>query len=370
MLDSRADIQGDRVADAGATGRDATADVRDGLADRTGDVRDAAEARDAASGETSAEVGDGAADSRDGADGRDSAAGTKDAPAQLDTSKPDGAADAPQIKDTSIEVKKLDGKMDSPPANSCSNPIVIPMDQPHVDLALTTTGGGHRFDLPCGQGGADVVLSFTVLQNELVYADTFGATWNTLLFFTNACPIDPGSGDIPGAGAAVCNDDACHTTQSQAFALLRTGIYYLILSGASDESGDVTLHFQHAPMGNGPVAGLAAGIGSIEGITNGAGPTDVCEAPGPSSSYWWLTCPDYLGGAFSASTCTGTTFDTVLSLQIPRSDLVSCVDDTDPCGTRSSMDATIPPGAGLNVVTVGGGTPSASGTYLLTYTRP
>jgi hypothetical protein len=34
------------------------------------------------------------------------------------------------------------------------------------------------------------------------------------------------------------------------------------------------------------------------------------------------------------------------------------------------MNATIPPGAGLNAVIVGGATPSAGGVYLFTYTRP
>ena len=362
------------LRDATADMRDAAADVGDAAADRAGDARDAAALRDTAGGEEGGEVGDAGdkVDSRDAADRRDSAGDTQDAAPLIDTGKPDGTADTAQIKDgakdTTNDVRRADGKLDSPPANTCDNPIAIPMDHPHVDLALTTAGAGHRFDLPCAQGGSDVVLSFTVLQTELVYADTFGATWNTLLFLSDTCPIEPGTGAF-GAGAVACNDDACNTTQSQVFALLRTGVYYLILSGANGEAGDVTLHFQHAPVG-GTVAGLEAGTGSVGGITSGLGPTDVCEAPGPASTYWWVTCPDHLGGDFAASTCTGTTFDTVLSLEVPRTDLVSCVDDTDPCGTRSSMNATIPPGAGLNAVIVGGATPSAGGVYLLTYTRP
>jgi hypothetical protein len=34
------------------------------------------------------------------------------------------------------------------------------------------------------------------------------------------------------------------------------------------------------------------------------------------------------------------------------------------------MNATIPPGAGLNVLSIAGGDPNALGAYLLTYTRP
>lgn len=361
-----------RVIDAADAARDGRADGSDV---RIGDTRDAAAVRDTAGGEEGGEVGDGGdkADSRDAADRRDSAGGTLDVAAVSDTAKPDGPADAAQnkdgAKDTTNDLRKADGKLDSPRANGCDNPVVIPMDSPHVDLALTTTGAAHNSDIPCAQGGSDVVLSFTLLQDELVYADTFGATWNTLLFFSADCPVAHGTGVVSGATAA-CNDDACNTTQSQAWALLRTGVYFLILSGVNGESGDVTLHFQHAAAGDGPVTTLAKGTDAVGGTTDGVGPTDVCEAPGPSSTYWWLTCPDYLGGAFAASTCTGTTFDTVLSLQIPRTDSVSCIDDTDPCGTRSSMSATLPPGAGLNMLTVGGATPSAGGVYLLTYTRP
>jgi hypothetical protein len=92
--------------------------------------------------------------------------------------------------------------------------------------------------------------------------------------------------------------------------------------------------------------------------------------PGRADTYWWTTCPDYAGGAFSASTCTGTSFDTVLSLQVPRTDALSCVNDTEACGRQSLLRTTVPPGAGLNVLSLGGGAAVAAGPYVLTYTRP
>ena len=169
-----------------------------------------------------------------------------------------------------------------------------------------------------------------------------------------------------------CSDDACGTSQSQIVALLDPGSYFIIVSGANGESGEVTLHFQHAQIGNGPLAALPAGTGSLTGTTSGKGKmVDVCEAPGPENSYWWLSCPDYAGGGFAASTCTGTSFDTMLALQIPRTNAITCVDNTEPCGTRSSMSTTIPPGAGLNLMSVaGGGSIFALGSYQVTYTRP
>ena len=318
-----------------------------------------------------------AADSRDGADARDSTGDTRDGPALYDTGKPIGALDAADArdasKDTTPDVRKLDAAAELPPPNSCVNAIEIPTDNPHFELALTTTGQSHKFDLPCAQGGPDLVLQFSLLSHELVSADTFGASWNTILHISKTCPPGPAT-DNPDAGLAACSDDACNTSQSQATALLPNYRYYLFLSGANGESGDVTLHFQHAQVGNGPSSPLAPGTGSVSGATvYGDSPPDIgCEAPGPSSTYWWTTCPDYLGGALAASTCTGTTFDTFLSLQIPRAELVSCVDNTDPCGLQSSMRATIPPGAGLNVLTVGGGSngDNGYGPYLLTYTIP
>lgn len=277
----------------------------------------------------------------------------------------DGAKDAPR-----------DTQGDTVPdtrVNVCSDYTMIPMNVLHSDLKLSTTGASHHFDLPCATGGsgADIVVAFVLGHRELVYADTFGTPWNTVLSLSSACPFAPLKGDQVEGGVA-CSDDACGTSQSQIVALLDSGSYFIIISGANGESGDVTLHFQHAQVGSGPLAGLPAGTGSLTGTTSGrAKMVDVCEAPGPENSYWWLTCPDYAGGAFSASTCTGTAFDTVLALQIPRTDATTCVDNTDPCGTRSSMTTTIPPGAGLNLMTVaGGGSIYSVGDYQVSYTRP
>jgi hypothetical protein len=58
-------------------------------------------------------------------------------------------------------------------------------------------------------------------------------------------------------------------------------------------------------------------------------------------------------------------------MQVPRTELVSCVDDTDGCGRLSTLNAPIPAGAGINVLTIdGGGSPLAAGAYQFTYTRP
>jgi hypothetical protein len=168
----------------------------------------------------------------------------------------------------------------------------------------------------------------------LVYADTFGAAWNTALFFSDTCdkPTFPS-----GQGAAACNDDACGTSQSQVVGVLRSGYHYLIVSGANGESGDVTVHVDRAVVGTTNPIDLASGSGTLQGNVAGGGTTNLCEASGPQSNYWWLTCPDYAGGAFQASNCNTATWNTVLSLQIPRGPILSCDIDDFNCGLGSDQ---------------------------------
>jgi hypothetical protein len=206
----------------------------------------------------------------------------------------------------------------------------------------------------------------------MAYADTFGTSLNTALFFTDTCdiPTPPDSSDM-----AVCNDDACGTSQSQAFAPLAYGFHYLIVSGVNGDSGDVIVHFQHAPLGNGPIAALPQGSATATGTVGGLDTTRTCDMAGPKNSYWWVSCPDDLGGNFHASTCDGADWDTALILQIPRLDTVSCNDDDLTCGVQSTVDTAITPGAGMFVLTVARTLMIRIGdltnyTYTLTYTRP
>ena len=334
------------VADAGID-RSGIADARDsrgvdvGAQDVGASPLDSADARDAA---------------RDGGDARSDA---PDAPGTGDAK--DGGKDG--AKDAAGEVR-VDAAL---PLGTCESPIPISSSVVHSDLTGSTLGADHILDLPCASNGSDLVFSFLLFQREMVYADTFGTAWNTVISFSDACdtavlPTDD--------GMAACNDDACGTSQSQAYALLGYGRHYLIVSGVNDESGDVVLHFEHAQIGSGPLATLPQELNSVQGTTRGTGIMSSCEASGPENTYWWLGCPDYAGGAFHASTCGGTVFDTVLSLQIPRSQALSCNDDDPSCGQQSTIDTTVPLGAGINVLTVDGLAPSSFGNYVLNYTRP
>src|SRR5262249_3597384 len=84
---------------------------------------------------------------------------------------------------------------------------------------------------------------------------------------------------------------------------------------------------------------------------------------------WWQTCPADVGGALQASTCSGTNFDTMLSLQIPGTESVLCDDDS--CqSVQASLTANIPAGAGLFVLSVDGFSLAQHGNYTLTVSRP
>lgn len=290
----------------------------------------------------------------------------------------EGAApDTSASRDTSLDGKRdgnldvfeqPDGPLDTGPIlGTCAAPFDIPYGVLHADLKVNTASALHIVDFPCANNGGDIVFRILSSQAELAYADTFGATWNTALFFTDTCD---GVNPPDGTDMVTCNDDACGTSQSQAFATLAYGYHYLIVSGVNGDAGDVTVHFQHAPIGNGPLVALPPGPGTVSGTTDGIDPSRTCDTSGPKNSYWWVYCPSDLGGSFHASTCNGADWDTALVFQVPSVEDVLCDDDDMSCGMQSTIDTTITPGAGIFVVSVAGTLLSSYGDYTLTYIRP
>lgn len=298
-----------------------------------------------------------------------------DGSSSLDARDTSSSADGTALLDsrTDVPLGSPDGAKDTqpidapPPPNSCLHPMEIPNQKNLVEITLDTTTETHDFTLPCGTGGNDVVFYYYSALPKLVYADTFGASWNTMLFLSDTCPPTPLQ--VP-TGQVACSDDACGTSQSQVYAQLQGGQrYYLILSGANGAAGSVTLRFQTADVNMGDVIPLPVGTGTLTGSTSGNGRSILCEASGPENVYWWATCPSYAGGPFSASTCNAAAFDVVLALQLPKVGNVVCANG-DVCGMQEKLNLTIPPGAGLHALVVDGDTSLHSGAYTLTYTRP
>ncbi len=334
--------------DGGSADGSRRSDARDSSGVEAGAVRDAKDAGLDTQVRDARDVG-GEALSTDTSSNRDG---------NLDV-KRDGNLDTLQPPDVPVDASTILG--------TCAFPIEIPYEASHVDLSVNTTNAEHILDFPCANNGADVVFKIQSNQPEMAYADTFGTAWNTALSFTDTCDsLNPPE----GTDMAICNDDACGTSQSQAFAALAYGYHYLIVSGVNGESGDVTVHFQHAPIGNGPFVVLPKGSGTVVGTTDGMDSSRTCDTSGPKNSYWWVNCPSDLGGTFHASTCKGADWDTALIFNIPGLDNVSCNDDDLSCGMQSTVDTSIAPGAGMFVLTVAGTLLRSYGDYTLTYTRP
>jgi hypothetical protein len=248
-------------------------------------------------------------------------------------------------------------------ADKCTAATPIPMTAPRLDLMANTAGAGHEVASPCGAGDADVFFSFTLDKRSVVYADTFGASWNTVVYFTGSC-----AGEALPDNTAACSDDACGLPQSQAMAVLAPGKYILGVSGPAGQAGITTVHFEHAPVGRGPATLLANDATMVTGMLTGTGSLFECDAAGADNSYYWASCQGAAGGAFKAATCDGTMFDSVLALNIPRTAAAICADDG--CKFQSLLTTVLPAGAGLHVLTVDSSSPVNSGPYTLTVERP
>ena len=259
------------------------------------------------------------------------------------------------------------------PANDlCKNATALALGAtPSINIMATTLGAQHDIDAPCDDGaGADVFYSFDVSKRVLVYADTFGASWNTVLYLlTKDCtPIAA----TTTTGDAVCSSGACGGSQARIVALLEAGQYRLGLSGRAGAAGAAKIHFEFALAGSGSVTPLPSGSTMQSGSTVGSGDiqaiSQLCLAAGPENSYWWSSCPSDAGGSLNASTCNGAAFETVLEVQLPASAPYTC--SLDGCSLQSSISSTIPAGAGLRVLSVDGQGGSDKGAYTMTVSRP
>jgi hypothetical protein len=282
-------------------------------------------------------------------------------------SNPNNGSDAGVDSSVDGSVNPIDGGGQQAAANDlCANATTINISNMHAQLTANPVGAQADLAAPCGTAGQpDVFFKFELSRRELVYADTFGATGNTALYFASSCSTARTVSTT--AGDAVCSTGACGTGQSQVVALLDPGTHYLAMSGQAAAN----IHFQHVEVGAGTVGSLAQGSSIVTGTTSasGFGTLYACDGGGAENSYWWRTCPNDAGGTFQGSTCGGgTAFDTILSLQMPGSEAVMCDDDT--CSFQSTVSASIPAGAGLFVISVDGFSSAKHGDYTLTATRP
>jgi len=255
------------------------------------------------------------------------------------------------------------------PANDIrGNAEAIPLTAPATTLTADTTGARNDTAGTCGcTSGRDVFYTFTLTQEEIVYADTLdNETWDSSLFLQNAsgANITASSGDFN-----TCSDDVCGGVRSQLVARLAAGRYFLVLSGCSQ--GRATIRFQHLPVGSGSVTRINPAVTGSQTVTGtvaaGTGLVNGgCSSSGPENMFFFATCSNYAATRLHLTTCGATNFDTVLHQQSPARTPVSICND-DFCDLQSSIEPTIPAGAGLHawyVDTFGSRVP---GNYTLRY---
>jgi hypothetical protein len=283
-------------------------------------------------------------------------------------SAPDGATS----DDASEPVAAPDATVVGAGNDHCSGATEIPLTSARADLRADTTAATHDVSASCAaDSGPDVFYQFTVSKRVIVYADTFGAGWNTVLFLlSSACkPLATAT----MSGDARCSDDACGGAESQVVALLEPGSYRLGLGGSGGASGAATIHFEYVLAASGIETELPAGVSEQTGATMGqsgnvAEQSPSCVAAGPEDGFWWTTCPGDPGGKLVASTCGGATWPTLLATEIPRARTYACAQDS--CDRQTALTGQVPAGAGLHLLLLDGQEGSAAGTYTMQVTRP
>ncbi len=215
--------------------------------------------------------------------------------------------------------------------------------------------------LPSCLPGHDVYYSITLATREIVYLDTYGSSYDTVVGFVMNC----------AAGPSACNDDSCGTLSSQLTAVLDPGTYIIVVDGfAAATNGGYVLNIEHAPVNGASSGNLAAGVQAVAGTTVGAANSAGSCGAGLDRWYSWTTCPSGPGGTFTATTCGPggmAAYDSVLQERNGTGVGGGCNDDS--CGLQSNLSAMVPPRAGLHVMYVDG-IAAASGAFRVVVSRP
>ena len=158
--------------------------------------------------------------------------------------------------------------------------------------STATSAGGTG----CGTiASNNVWFTFTLTQNELVYADTISGMTNfdTMIYLADST----GTPLTSAASAMSCNDDSgCGGLASRVARSLPTGTYYVVVAGFGSSSGNFELHFQHLPYVAGTTYSYAyaqvTGTGSASPNTIVGTPKHPfgCLATVGEDAYWFVSC--------------------------------------------------------------------------------
>ena len=190
----------------------------------------------------------------------------------------------------------------------------------------------------CGStGGRDVFYRFTLPATEVVYFETFGANFDSVVrIYAGACTAT-------GARQA-CADDSCASTQTQGAVQLAAGSYCLIVDQFSSFQtlGASVLTFVRGGRTGTAITPVTGSVtGNTTSLANQSGATSCqANASGPDQGYYFMTCPA-VSRVISADTCTGTTYDSIVSLRKGNTSTadVACADDT---GCTGALQSNLP----------------------------
>ena len=233
------------------------------------------------------------------------------------------------------------------------------------DLGNTTCGGA---------GGRDVYFEINLPARETVYFDTFGSDFDSML------RIYPGKRCVQlggGGGSITCADDACGSGQEQTALGLPSGRSCIVVDqqlnpGNAGEFGGLKMHVIRT--GRDAVALDATATPIVGDTCTGtlSNSATLCGAgvntdQAKDLSYFVLACPGHTV-QLEADTCTGTNFDSVLTVNTATAETF-CNDDSAVCSAAaaaSNLDVVLA-NALIHILTVDGVNPQC-GPYSLAYT--
>jgi hypothetical protein len=232
----------------------------------------------------------------------------------------------------------------------------------HDDDANATSGCGST-------GGRDVFYQLSLASPEVVYLDTFGSSFDTVIrVYSGTCAAR--------TGTPTCDDDAgvCTGVQSQLATQLAAGTWCVVVDQFSSlqTTGALTLSVvRGGRTGTSIAAANGSQAGTTTGLTNVT--TGGCQSnsTAPDRAYFFTVCPATTM-TVGANTCTTTTWDSVVYLRKGAASAgdVACSDDVAGCGPSglaSSFTGAQAVGPGLFWLTVDGYL-TYNGAYTLTYT--
>jgi hypothetical protein len=255
--------------------------------------------------------------------------------------------------------------------------VACPINDGPTGAIDITAGGTFTADLvaarndqeligpDCGAaGGRDVFYRFTLPADEVVYVDTFGSSFDSVIrIFPGACTAPP--------MAQTCFDDQCSTLLGQGALQLAAGSYCLLVDQFSGNAvtGAMVLNFVR---GGRTGTAIATGAGSVTGTTVGAvnqTSPGCTTSTAPDQGYFAPMCPG--PRTVAANTCAGTPGATGVYARKGAAGgaNLACSDDSGVCALgslQSSFAGTSVVGPGLLWLVVDGYLTN-TGAFTLTY---